>query len=131
MYLDLNYFSHPSTFSSIFFIFTYLSISVILLYFPETYFSFDCFINCLKFSKKYGKSIFLGNNSYCFILFSIVSFFCLFPTLLILFLLFLVLLVLLFYSFILFLVFFITISYSSITAPRLSIGFSIPSVFAI
>ena len=42
----------------LFFIITSLSISVILIHFSGTFFSFACFINCLTFSKKCGKSVF-------------------------------------------------------------------------
>ena len=42
----------------LFFIITSLSISVILIHFSGTFFSFACFINCLTFSKKCSKSVF-------------------------------------------------------------------------
>ena len=115
MYSDLNCFSLASIFSFVsFFIITSLSISIILIYFSETSFSFAWFFNLQKHPKKYGKSISFG-------IIAIISFILLFLILLILFLLFLVYSVLLFYLDFLFLVS-ITFSWLSITVSRFSIS---------
>ena len=72
IYLDLNCFLHASTFASIsFFIITSLSISVILIHFSETYFSFAWFINWQTWFKKYGKCISFGIISTALFIFSV------------------------------------------------------------
>ena len=58
----------------LFFIITSLNISVILIHFSETSFSFACFINCLTFSVKYGRSILFGIIDNLFVRLAIVSF---------------------------------------------------------
>ena len=75
MYLDLNCFSYASTFSSIsFFVITSLSITVILTHFSVILFSFACFINKLRYLKKYGKSIIFEIIDNLFVRLAILSF---------------------------------------------------------
>ena len=74
----INSFSYTSTFSSIyFFIIAFLNISIVLIRFTDTLFSFACFANSLTSSKKCGKGIFFETIYNLLVKFAVFwGFFC-------------------------------------------------------